>query len=62
MMVEIKDIRRHALNVNHVLLGAISSNFRMVSVSLNGQKVKIEIVLQSHSDEDLEEIERFLKR
>ncbi len=39
------------------LLGALSTNFRMVALSLDGPIWKLQFVLQSESTEDLEEIE-----
>jgi hypothetical protein len=56
-MSNITDLQGHALDLTQALLGSISSNFRAVSIELPGPAVVVTIVLESHDDEDLEEIE-----
>jgi hypothetical protein len=56
-MRKLSDLQYYALNLMQALLGAISSNFRLVSITLQKQRVVIQIILATRSSEDLEEIE-----
>ena len=50
-------IQNQALILVQALLGAISSNFRMISIRELGSKVVVTIILETENDDDLEEID-----
>jgi hypothetical protein len=41
----------------HVLLGVVSDNFRLVSITRSNQTIHVQIILARHCQEDVEEIE-----
>lgn len=43
--------------LTQALLGVVSSNFRLVSITRRAQKIVVRIVLAVNSDEDIEEID-----
>lgn len=51
------ELQRNALCLVQALLGAVSSNFRLVSISQRANGIVVQIVLATHSDEDIEEID-----
>ena len=54
-----KPFQRDALCVMQALLGVISSNFRMVSLSRKINTLTIQFVLEQKNEEDFAEIEDF---
>lgn len=50
-------LQQQALMLMQAMLGVISPNFRMVSISLIDQKIEVTVVLEHESDEDREELE-----
>ncbi|MBR9801286.1 hypothetical protein GYB59_06125 [bacterium] len=57
MSDSITELQRDALCLTQALLGVISQNFRMVSVTRQGTSLTIQILLAIHCDEDIQEIE-----
>ncbi|MBW3541197.1 MAG: hypothetical protein KY476_13090 [Planctomycetes bacterium] len=52
------DLQRYALCLMQALLGVISNNFRSVSITRRqAQRIVVRIVLSTHCDEDVEEID-----
>ncbi len=45
----------HVLMLNQAMIGAISDNFRMVTLKWDGRNWLVEVVLSEDSDEDQEE-------
>lgn len=50
-------LRYQALNLIQAMLGAISANFRMVSISLTEKGINLLFILEHESQQDREEIE-----
>ncbi len=46
-----------ALCIIRALIGVISDNFRMVSISRHAERIDVQIILSTYCDEDTEEIE-----
>ncbi|MFN3160046.1 MAG: hypothetical protein ACE37I_12085 [Rubinisphaera brasiliensis] len=57
MSDSITELQRDALCLTQALLGVISQNFRMVSVTRQRTSITIRILLAIQCDEDIEEIE-----
>jgi len=49
-------IQIDALRLMQALIGVISDNFRMVSISRHAEKIVVQIILSSYCDVDMEEI------
>ena len=54
---EISYLQQQALMLMQAMLGGISPNFTMISISIIEEKIKIKVVLGSESKEDREELE-----
>jgi hypothetical protein len=51
------ELQRYALCLIQSLLGVVSHNFRLVSITLQAERIVVRILLATHSDEDVEEID-----
>ena len=50
-------LQKYALCLVHALIGVISPNFRMVSITRHSEKLIIQIILEIRDEEDVEEID-----
>jgi hypothetical protein len=50
-------LQQQALTIMQAMLGVISPNFRMVSISMRGDVVRVQVVLECNSKEDRLELE-----
>jgi hypothetical protein len=60
MSVSFDTLQCYTLNLIQASIGAISDNFRAISISTNIDKPLIKFHLMVHNSEDLEEIEEIL--
>ncbi|MCA8984169.1 MAG: hypothetical protein R3C12_02390 [Planctomycetaceae bacterium] len=51
------ELQRYALCLIQALLGVVSHNFRLVSITLQAERIVVRILLATHSEEDVEEID-----
>ena len=52
---KISYLQEQALTLVQAMLGVISPNFRTISISVIGEKLKIQVILECESEEDREE-------
>ncbi len=50
-------LKQQALMLMQAMLGVISPNFRMVSITMLGDTIQVQVVLECESEEDREEID-----